>query len=295
MLNLHLVRLFAAVAEHGSFSRAAESLGVTQPAVSRGVGALEDEIGMPLVERGARGARLTEAGRALHAHARVILNAERAAEAELGELRGLRGGTLHVGASTTIATYVLPRVVAAYRRTHPGVRLRVTSANTQDILALLLERGVDVALVEGPIANPHVEITPWGDDELVVIAGKHHPLSALDPVPARELTRQLFIVREAGSGTREVLERTLRVRRIRLGRTLEVGSTEAIKQTVAAGLGISVVSRAAAADQLALGKLALLRVRGFPVRRTFNRIALRGHRPSAAARAFEAMLAVPGS
>lgn len=293
-VNLHLLRAFVAVADAGSFSAAADGLGVSQPAVSRAIATLEQQVGLALVERGAHGARLTEAGRTLERHARAIFNAERGATEALDALRGVRDGSLHIAASTTIATYVLPAAVMAFHRAHPAVRLRVTSANTRDIVERLLALDADVALVEGPVREPRVTASVWRDDALVVIAGSHHPLTARRPVAASELARQLMILREPGSGTREVVEQVLRRRRISPRRTLEVGSTEAIKQTVAAGLGLSVVSRAAAADQLALGTVRVLAVRGFPVRRSFYRLTLGGHAASPAARAFEQLLTDAG-
>lgn len=289
-LNLQALRAFAAVVEHASFSRAALALRVSQPAVSRAVAVLEREAGAALLERLPRTVRVTEAGAALYAHARVIFGAERTAEEELHGLRGLDRAALHIGASTTIATYLLPPLLAAFAQAHPNVALRVTSANTHDVAALLLEHAVDVALVEGPVRDRRIVVAPWRADELVVICGRHHALAARKKVPTSALAAELFILRESGSGTRDVVDEALRRHRLAFRRTLEVGSTEAIKQTVAAGLGISIVSAAAAADQIALGKLCVVDATKLRMPRVLSRLTLEGRRASFAAQAFSRLL-----
>lgn len=289
-INLHLLRNFAAVVEHGSFSRAAAALGVSQPAVSRGLRVLEQEMAVPLLERVGRTVRLTEAGATLHAHAEVIFGAERAALEDLAALQGLEHATLVVGASTTIATYLLPHVLACFQRRHAGVRLRLSSANTREIARLLAAHQLDIALVEGPVHEPHITASAWRTDELVVIAGCAHRLVGRGSVPPSELAGELFLHREAGSGTRDVVERALHRHHVSVGSTEEVGSTEAIKQLVAAGVGISIVSAAAAADQLALGRLEIIRVRGLHIQRSLTRLTVVGRCPSVAARAFSTVL-----
>ena len=290
-MNLRFLRAFAAVAEQRSFSRAADALNVTQPAVSRAVTELERELGVPLIERLSRGAGLTEAGTSLYEHARIIFGAENAAIEQLALLRGLDAGSLRIGASTTIATYVLPRYLAEFHRAHPAVELSVASANTHDVAALLLEHALDIALVEGPTHDKRIDVDPWQEDELVVIAGATHPMASRRRVLLHDLADQLFIVRERGSGTREVAEHALKRHRFTPKRTLEVGSTEAIKRTVAAGLGLAIVSGVAAADQIVAGTLHVLPIGKFAVSRTFSILSLPGRQPSAAAVAFRKHLA----
>lgn len=289
-LNLHAVRLFAAVAEQRSVTRAAAALYLTQPAVSKAITALERDVGVALLERGRRGTTLTEAGAALYAQARVILAAERAAEEEIALLRGLGGGSLRVGASTTIATYLLPPILGAFQRRHPGVDLRVTSANTHDVAAALADGDVDVALVEGPVHDARIEVRAWREDELVVVAGALHRLADRGSASLDELAAELFVVRERGSGTREVTEDAFRAHGLAPRRTLEVGSTAAIMQTVAAGLGVAIVSAAAAADQIALGTLAVVPVPAMVIRRSLTRLTVPGRRESPATAAFVALL-----
>ncbi len=290
-LNLHALRVFAAVVDAGGFSRAAARLRLSQPAVSKAVAVLEREAGVPLLERGARGIRLTEAGAALHDRARELFAVERTAEEELRALRGLERGVLRVGASTTIATYLLPPLLGAFQAAHPGVAIRVTSANTRAIARALLQRRLDVALVEGPIGDAPILVEHWREDELAVIAPPAHRFAAAGRrIAPASLAAEPFIGRERGSGTREVAARALAEHGVTPAVVLTLASTEAVKQAVAAGLGLAIVSRAAAADQLALGRIVEVKVRGLELRRAFTLLRIPGRAPSAAGRAFEELL-----
>src|SRR5688572_17293873 len=211
-LNLQALRVFAAVVEHRGFSRAAGALHLSQPAVSKAVAGLERDVGLPLLERGARGVRLTDAGAVLHDRARELFAVERSAEEELRALRGLDGGTLRIGASTTVATYFLPPLLGTFHARFPGVTLSVTSANTRAVTRLLLLRRVDVALVEGPVRDARIDVLPWREDDLVVIAPPRHPLARCGAVEPVALAEVAFILRERGSGTRSVAEAALQGR-----------------------------------------------------------------------------------
>ncbi|WP_149537061.1 LysR family transcriptional regulator [Siccirubricoccus phaeus] len=295
-LNLHLLRLFAAVAAHGGFSRAAAALHLSQPAISKGVRELEGRLGSPLLERGPGGVRLTEAGQVLARHAATLFAAERAAEEELAALAGLDRGTLHLGASTTIATYLLPEIVGAFHLAHPAVELRLTSANTLAIAETLAARELDIALVEGPVELPGIEAAFWQEDEMVLIASPGHRLAGeAAPVPAAALAAEILHVREPGSGSREVVDTALAAHGVVPRQRLEIGSTESIKHLVAAGLGVGIVSAAAAFDQIALGRLRVIPLRDLVIRRNLNRLRIPGRQPSPAARAFDALLDAGGA
>jgi DNA-binding transcriptional LysR family regulator len=289
-LNLHHLRIFAAVAERGGFSRAAASLHLSQPAVSKTVQELERQVGLALFDRSGRSPLLTDAGETLLARARELFGVERVAEEELGALRGLERGVLRVGASTTVATYFLPPLLARLHAEHPAVTLRVLSANTRNVMRRLLEGRLDIALVEGPVSHQRITVTTWRDDELVVIAPAAHRLVRKKRVTASDLAAEPFILREPGSGTRVVAEAALAEHGVHPRATMQLGSTEAIKQAVAAGLGLAVVSRAAAADQLALGYIAVVQLRGVTFRRELTELRLAGRSPSAAAAAFRELL-----
>jgi DNA-binding transcriptional LysR family regulator len=290
-MNLHHLRLFTAVVNQGGFTKAAASLHLSQPAISKSLNELERQLNLTLLERSGRSIRLTDAGQALYARARELFGVEWIAEQELREIRGLKRGVLRIGASTTIATYMLPPYLGRFHLRHPGIRIRATSANTRAVLRMLLESRADIALVEGPVSHPQVEVQPWLDDELVVISHPQHRLLSRNDVDVGMLVREQFIVREPGSGTRDVSARALALHGVRLTNTMRVGGTESIKQAVAAGLGLAIVSRAAAADQLALGKIAVLSVNGLVIRRTLAQIKLRGRVPTASARELELLLA----
>jgi DNA-binding transcriptional LysR family regulator len=289
-VNLHHLRLFAAVVDHGGFTKAAGALNLSQPAISKAIKDLENETNLRLLDRTGRTVRMTDAGRTLFLRARELFGVERVAERELRELRGLKRGVLRIAASTTIATYMLPSVLGRFHLRHPRVAIRTSSTNTRTVLRMLLESRVDVALVEGPVSHPRVDVVPWREDELVVIAPPDHPFVGSGDVSARDLATEQFLVREPGSGTRDVSEQALARHGVHLHNTMRVGGTEAMKQAVAAGLGLAIVSRAAAADQLALGRIAVVDVRGLVIRRTLAQLQLRDRAQTAAAAELEALL-----
>jgi DNA-binding transcriptional LysR family regulator len=294
-LNLHHLRVFAVVGKLGGIGVAARAIGVSQPAVSRSIRELEAELGLRIIERGTTGIVLTAAGRELYEHAQAVIAAERAAEEAMLAVRGLSRGTLHVGASTTIATYLLPPLIGAFTRAHPGIELRLSAVHTRILVPLVRHHQVDVALAEAPVTDPRIVVRRWITDEMVVIASPAHPLArhARDgqPIAPSALDEELLILREPESGTRDLVLRALSAANIAPARTMAVDGTEVIKQLVAEGVGIAVVSRDAVADQVSLGRLATLRVDGLTIVRPFNRLMLLRKRPSAAARAFLEMLA----
>jgi DNA-binding transcriptional LysR family regulator len=289
-LNFNLLRSFWHVAGAGSVSGAAQKAFVSQPALSKAIKELEGQLGVPLFERGARGVTLTASGQSLYEYAQAIFALERDAEDAVRAQKSLEGVTLRVGASTTIATYVLPPLLMQFRHKFPGVRFSLIRDNTRAIEAKLLAYELDVALVEGPPHQPSIAKTFWRDEELVLICAPSHPLASRASVTFTELKACDWLVREVGSGTREVVENALREWQLPPAHALEIGGAETLKQAVAAGLGIACVSREAASDQLALGKLKTLVVPDLTLRRPFYRLHLKGRPLSPAARAFDAFL-----
>jgi DNA-binding transcriptional LysR family regulator len=293
-LNLHLLRLFATVAKAGSFSKAADILLLSQPSISKGVRDFELQLGCRLLDRTPRGVTPTREGLALLRHADTLFAAERDAEEELRALRNLDSGSLRIGASTTIATYFIPDYLGAFHARHPGIDLQLTSANTRDIAQMMLAHEIEVGLVEGPVEDEGLASEPWRTDEMVLIVGPRHPFAgdrtAIDP---KRIADEILIVREPGSGSREVVAQALARLKIDPARTLEIGSTEAIKQVVAAGLGVSIVSAAAAKDQVALGRLKTVEMRGLSIVRTLWKLKAPGRVDVPAASAFERLIAAP--
>ncbi|MCC8954918.1 LysR family transcriptional regulator [Bradyrhizobium sp. Pear77] len=290
-LNLHLLRLFAAVARTGSFSRAADLLHISQPAISKGVRDFELQVGCRLLDRTPKGVRPTREGAALARHAETLFAAERAAEDELQALRNLDSGSLRIGASTTIATYMIPEYLGVFHRAFPGIDLHVVSANTSDIAALMLGYEIEIALVEGPVEDENLTSTAWRTDVMVLIAGPDHRFAAAaGPIDVRLLNNEILIVREPGSGTREVVAQALAAHRVEPQRTLEIGSTEAIKQAVAAGVGVAIVSVATIDDQVKLGKLKVIPIKGVHIERTLWQLKSPGRLDVPAAVAFEGII-----
>jgi DNA-binding transcriptional LysR family regulator len=290
-LNLHLLRMFAAVVRSGSFSKAAEILNISQPAISKGVRDFELQVGCRLLNRTPKGVVPTPEGLALSRRAEALFAVERAAEEELSALRGLHNGSLRIGASTTIATYMIPRYLGAFHRAYPGVELQLISANTRDIAEQMVAQDLDVGLVEGPVDDKNLISEPWRTDVMKLIAAPDHAFArAAGPIDPKRIENEVLIVREPGSGSREVVTQALAAHGIEPLRTLEIGSTAAIKQVVAAGLGISIVSVVAVEDQVRLGRLKVLDLDDLKIERTLWQLKLPGRVAMPAARAFEKML-----
>lgn len=288
-MNLHLLRIFAAVVEQKSFSRAAEVQGVSQPAVSKSVRELEDQLQVVLLERGGRSFRPSEAGQMLYKYARGIFAMERAAIEAVQAYSELERGSLTIGASTTIAAYWLPRYIADFSRQHPGVSVRLLSGNTKQVAQWLLDCDVDVALVEGSIEDERLEIRPWRRERMLVVAAAGSFPAGSKP-KAADLSSQLWLVREPGSGSRSVVEAEMTRLSIQPARTLEAGSNEIIVQMAAAGLGLGLVPEAAAADAIALGKIQSVEIAEGEISRELYRLRLPRRPVSQGALAFEAMI-----
>lgn len=294
-MNLNLLRMFVCVADAGSFTRASEVMNITQPAVSRAVRELEAQLDTQLLERLGRGVRPTEAGQLLYEYGRSIFALERKAAEAIESFAQLGRGQLTIGASTTIASYWLPPLLADFQRQYPGIELKLVNANTRLITDLLLECRVDVALVEGTVDDERLEVRPWRNEQMVVLAPKGAarkgggvPDGALD---TRRLAEAVWITRESGSGSREATERLLSLLGIVDARRIEVGSNEAVVQSVAAGLGLGLVPRICARDQLALGRVRAIPTELGPINRPLFRLRLPQRPLSHAAVAFEALIA----
>lgn len=293
-MNLHLLRIFAAVAEHRSFSRAASTLFISQPAVSKAVQQLEHQLDLSLIERGAggprgtRGVRLTEAGQALVEHARGIFALERAAEEEVRARVGLQRGRLSVGASTTIAGYWLPTYAAEFARQFSAIQLQVRVGNTQAVGQALIDCEIDLALVEGSVNDPRIVAAHWRDDELRIIAPPHAAVPR-GRMSASKLNAQVWLVREPGSGTREVTDQLMRAQGIAPERSIEFGSNEGIARAVAAGLGVAMLPVRTVRELLRMGELRTLNPphsSATPLTRPLLLLQLRERPASALVRAF---------
>lgn len=261
-LNLHLLRMFATVVEQQGFSRAAEVLHVSQSAVSKAVRELEHQLDLPLVERGggARGVRLTDAGQALYEHARGIFAMERIALDDVRDRVGARHGRLRIGASTTVAGYWLPPALSRFLAQHPGIELALVVGNTEEIGRAVVDGTLDVAFVEGAVDDARIEATPWQHEPLQVVVAQDSPLAGRRRPTVEALARQTWLLREHGSGTRQVAQAWLAAQGIAPQRTVELGSNEAIARAVASGAGLALLPAVVVADLLTLGRVRVLRV-----------------------------------
>lgn len=293
-LNLHHLRTFAVVVRTGRVGIAARDLGVTQPAVSRSIRELEAQLGIRLLERRADGVVPTAAGRELYDHASAISALEREAEEAMGAVRGLDRGTLHVAASTTIATYVLPRVIGLFKRAHPGIEFRLSAVHTRILVPMVRHYLVDLAFAEAPVSDRRLNVRRWIMDEMVLITAPDHPfarrLGEGDTILPSDLEGELLVLREPESGTRDLVLRGLAAAGVIPTHTMAVDGTEVIKHLVAEGLGVAIVSHFAVADQVALGRLVVVPVAGLRITRPFNRLRVVGRKAAPSARAFQKLL-----
>jgi len=290
-LNLHSLRFFTAVVQQGGFSRAASSLCISQPAVSKAVRELERQLGTPLLDRSRSGIVLTAAGLTLYRYAEQIFLTEQAAELELAHLQGVQQGKLALGASTTIGIYRLPKLLSLFAERYPGIRLFLDIGTTYEIASRLLETPLDLALVEAPVTDDRLNVTPLWEDHLVVIAPPEHPLAQQDTVVLAEVLAYPFIRRDPDSATRAFIENELRARGIELSVAMEVRSNEAIKELVRVGLGLAMVSAATIQAEVAAGTLIMLAVPELAIERHFSLLQVAERPLSASAQAFLTLLA----
>jgi DNA-binding transcriptional LysR family regulator len=281
-MNRNHLALFHAVAQAGGISRGAEKARISQPAVSKQIAELEDALGVKLLERLPRGCRLTEAGAILADYAQRWRSVESEAARAIEEYRGLKRGRLAVGASMTIGAYLLPEVVADFHRRFPDIELQLEIANTEHIQRALVNGSIEVGLTEGPIESDELESTVFFQDELVAIAPARHPLLKKKNVTVRELCREPFILREEGSGTRAVVERALRRKGMKIKPLLSLASPEAIKNLVAAGIGLAIVSRLIISLELQTGALGVVPLKDLTIRRPLHLQRIRGRNQSPA-------------
>jgi DNA-binding transcriptional LysR family regulator len=287
MENFRL-KVFRAVARHLSFTRAAEELLLTQPAVTQQIKALEEDLGVPLFNRSGGHIALTAAGATLLPFAEQLKAiADEAIEA-VTQAGGDRTGKLALGASQTIGQYLLPRLVAGFLSEHPRVTVSAISGNTGQMLEALDAHRIQLALIEGPAQRKDLHVEPFMRDELVLAVNAQHEWAGTE-ITLDALKSAPLLMREFGSGSRRVVEQALAAAGLRkkdLRTVMELDSTEGLLSAVEAGLGVTFASRWAARNQLRLGTLGLARVEGLEVSRMFSLVWPAGPRPGGIAGAF---------
>ena len=283
--------VFLAVARYLNFRRAAESLHLSQPAVSKHIHLLETELGLALFERRGNRVALTEAGRMLQDYGQRVSMLTDEIRRALAELQGRQRGNLRIGASTTPGLYLLPERLARFRLDHPGVETQLVITNSADISRRVASGELDLGFVGALPDTPGLQVRPFAEDEIVLIAPPRHPLVRQAAIPASvlaALAQETWIMREAGSGTREVALAGLAEQGISPARTMQLSGCEAVKRAVAAGLGVGFVSRQSIALEVEHGLLAVVDKSRLQFRRPLYLVTRKDARPSPAVLAFTA-------
>jgi len=276
---------FATVAEHGNISHAALALHLSQPAVSGQLKLLQEDFGEPLYQRAGRGVRLTAAGEQLLAHAQRLRDTFRQAQALCEAMRGLERGTLRIGASTTPASYLLPYLIADFHKRYPDVLVSTSHGNTAEIVAAL--DSVDIALIEGPPGQDlplGTQVTAWREDEIVAIVPSDHPLAEAEAHTLASLGAYPLVLRESGSGVRQIVERAFARYGVAMRVALEIAGVEGVKEAVRAGMGVGFVSAMSIRHED--GALRQVRIAPEPLVRRFSILLPHAATPSRAAARF---------
>jgi DNA-binding transcriptional LysR family regulator len=268
-MDQHL-QVFVTVAEKKNFSRTAEELLMTQPAVSQYIRKLEDDIGTRLLERTNKYVRLNKAGEIVYHHAKEILGLYTNMQNLVDNLVNKANGPLTIGASYTFGEYVLPRVFANLQENYPDIQPTLTIDNTSEIADLVATHQLDVGIVEGHFKELQLQVEEFAEDRMVVVASSNHILAQKEHVEIRDLENETWIVREKGSGTREATEKMFRSFEFSPAKLMNFGSTQPIKEAVEAGLGVTMLSQWAVQKELRNGDLTMIPMKGLPFSRPFS-------------------------
>ncbi len=285
-ITLRQLRVFSAVARHLSFTRAAEELCLTQPAVSMQVKQLESQLDVSLFEHLGKKIYLTEMGREVYHYSRSVLQQLDELQGVLNSLKGLGKGKLKISVAST-ANYFIPVLLAGFCQRYPGVTVSLDVTNRETLLTQLAENEVDMVVMGQPPDDMDLGADPFMENPLVIVAPPEHPLAKDKKIPLQRLEQEVFLVREPGSGTRIAMERFFAQHDVHITTGMEVGSNEAIKQSVQAGLGLGLLSRDTVEMELALGRLVILNVSEFPIMRYWYVVHRQGKRLSMVAQTFK--------
>ncbi|WLV25042.1 LysR family transcriptional regulator [Aciduricibacillus chroicocephali] len=266
------LKVFVTVAEKKSFSRTAEELHMTQPAVSQYIRAFEETMGTRLLERTNKYVRLNKAGEIVYHHAKEIIGLYEKMHNLVDDLTKKARGPLTIGASHTFGEYVLPWIIATLQREYPDIEPEVIIGNTTEIANLVDTHQLDAGIVEGKLLNHHLELQPLGNDFMYAVASPDHPIfNHGNELLELEATKDMvWIAREKGSGTREAMDEMFEQFEFEPVRLMQFGSNQPIKEAVKAGLGISLLSRWAIQKELEYGELKMVKIAGLPFERQFS-------------------------
>ena len=292
-LDLRQVEVFYYVARFRSFSKAAEALLLTQPTISGHIKTLEESLALVLFDRLGREVTLTRAGEVLYSYAKRLFSVKTAAVQALRELQGGVSGELLIGGSSTPGQYVLPPLLGHFKRQYPDITVCLSITDTMDILERIIRGDLELGIVGACVQHTQVLYDRFVEDELVLAVAPDHPWMQQETVPLGALATEPFIQRERGSGSRLVMEQTLKQHGFEptlLHTVAEMGSTEAIKQGIKAGIGVSILPRIALIDALGAGSMGIVALAGVTLQRNFYIIRHRGHTLSPLCQTFERFL-----
>ncbi len=284
-VTLRQLQAFEAVARLRSFSRAAAEMHVTQPTVSKQIRLLHEQVGLPLIELLGKKVFLTEAGEQLYATCAEWLDTWGRFEQTIADFKGLKQGRLKIAAVTT-TKYFMPRILGPFCSRYPGIDIALEVLNRDRLLDRLSRNQDDLYVMGVPPDGMDIESEPFMDNPLIVLAPAAHPLVGRKNIPFAELAEETFLVREQGSGTRMTMERVFEQRNTPLRIKMELGSNEAVKQAVAGGLGLALLSRSTLHPDRSQNELAVLDVEGFPIMRAWYIVRPKGKQPSVVAITF---------
>jgi len=288
-MDLHQIEIFCTLIRLRSFSRTAEALYLSQPTVSGHIKNLETELGVRLVDRLGKRIVPTDAGGVLFRHGLLLLEQRDQVRQELANITGTVSGALSIGASTIPGAYILPRIIGTFKKKHPAITIQLLIEDTAKITTAVMNGGICMGIVGATITDPLLETHSFMTDELVVAVPPRHALARKKSIPLSSLAKEPFILREEGSGTRRIMTEKLSLAGLSLNAlktAAVVGSSDAVRQSVKAGLGISILSRRALLDDISDGRIAALRITGVKMERTFSVILLKGRSKTPLCRTF---------
>lgn len=278
-MQIFRLRVFQAVATSLSFSKAAELLLVSQPAVTKNIKELESEWNVRLFDRDKGKISLTETGKTALEYVSMILQMHDKLEFALSSLKNKYSGTLKLGASTTIGQYILPEILAKFNATHPEIEVSLINANSQQIESALLAKEIDLGLVEGETNNPQLKYTPFLDDEIVAMAHTSQPLSKYDEIDIETLKQLPIVLREIGSGSLDIIKNKLLEKHISLKElqvVMHLGGTESIKSYLEHANCIGLISIHSVNKEILAGKFKVIEISGLEFERTFHFVQMHG-------------------
>ncbi len=290
-INLHQLKIFHTVARTGSFSRAAAELLISQPSVSIQVGELERQFGIELFEQAGKTVRLTEAGRILDDYAGRILALIEETRRAIDEVKGLRRGRIVIGATPTPGTYLVPPLLGRLKAQYPHLEVALRIAGHRQVQEMVLQDELHLGVVAWKITFPDLEAVPLLTDEMVLVVAPSHRFAALPAVDIAELSGEPFILREHGSGNREVIDDALHRAGVHIRPALTLEGAEMVKHAVAADLGVSILSRIAVDLEVAAGRLRIVPIRGLRIERAISLVYRKDRRLPRVALAFIEMAA----